>query len=204
MTYVSGTYFHVLKGHWDSLWAHLSRQGIPQDSTLQVAQVFDKTLTPTLSVVNVTDLMIFDNTGSHPHALDEHQFCVLHVVWTKNRPMHFNYHGYPIKLDGLLFGRSGSEKRKSWTSAMNWKGVSCSYIVLCFPGVVPQSTDLHIILSTTLGLHLEWRQLRRHISMYCAKYHLHPFLAFHIFWAEGVIQSWGSFLLIPINRTPLH
>jgi xylulose-5-phosphate/fructose-6-phosphate phosphoketolase len=53
-------------------------------------------------VVNVTDLMILSASGSHPHALSEDAFDAL---FTKNRPVHFNYHGYPIELRGLLFGR---------------------------------------------------------------------------------------------------
>jgi xylulose-5-phosphate/fructose-6-phosphate phosphoketolase len=53
-------------------------------------------------VVNVTDLMILANTGSHPHSLSHEAFKTL---FTENRPVHFNYHGYPIELKGLLFGR---------------------------------------------------------------------------------------------------
>ncbi|KAF7985626.1 hypothetical protein HWV62_2125 [Athelia sp. TMB] len=53
-------------------------------------------------VVNVTDLMILAVQGSHPHALTHGDFDTL---FTKDRPIHFNYHGYPIELKGLLFGR---------------------------------------------------------------------------------------------------
>ena len=53
-------------------------------------------------VVNVTDLMILGPAGSHPHALHD-------VDWdnllTSDRPIHFNYHGYPQELRGLIFGR---------------------------------------------------------------------------------------------------
>ncbi|KAJ5577612.1 Transketolase C-terminal/Pyruvate-ferredoxin oxidoreductase domain II [Penicillium hispanicum] len=53
-------------------------------------------------VVNVTDLMILENEGAHPHALSKQAFDDL---FTADRPVHFNYHGYPPELQGLLFGR---------------------------------------------------------------------------------------------------
>ena len=58
-------------------------------------------------VVNVTDLMILSASGSHPHALREDAFKAL---FTADRPIHFNYHGYPIELKGLLFGRPELER----------------------------------------------------------------------------------------------
>ncbi|KAH6913199.1 phosphoketolase [Coprinopsis sp. MPI-PUGE-AT-0042] len=53
-------------------------------------------------VVNVTDLMILGETGSHPHALDQHAY---ETLFTADKPVHYNYHGYPIELKGLLWGR---------------------------------------------------------------------------------------------------
>lgn len=53
-------------------------------------------------VVNVTDLLILESTGQHPHALSTVEFDNL---FTADRPIHFNYHGYPVELQGLLFGR---------------------------------------------------------------------------------------------------
>ncbi|KZP31650.1 D-xylulose 5-phosphate/D-fructose 6-phosphate phosphoketolase [Athelia psychrophila] len=58
-------------------------------------------------VVNVTDLMILALEGSHPHALTREDFDAL---FTADRPVHFNFHGYPIELKGLLFGRSRLER----------------------------------------------------------------------------------------------
>jgi xylulose-5-phosphate/fructose-6-phosphate phosphoketolase len=55
-----------------------------------------------LRVINVTDLMILENEGTHPHALTTESFDNL---FTPDRPIHFNYHGYPNELQGLLFGR---------------------------------------------------------------------------------------------------
>ncbi|KAF8909774.1 phosphoketolase [Gymnopilus junonius] len=59
-------------------------------------------------VVNVTDLMILANTGFHPHALSEEAF---NTLFTADKPIHFNYHGYPVELKGLLFGRRGLLER---------------------------------------------------------------------------------------------
>ena len=55
-------------------------------------------------VVNVTDLMILGPAGSHPHSLQDADW---ENLLTKDRPIHFNYHGYPQDLRGLIFGRPG-------------------------------------------------------------------------------------------------
>jgi xylulose-5-phosphate/fructose-6-phosphate phosphoketolase len=53
-------------------------------------------------VVNVTDLMILCPYGTHPHALSNDAFRAL---FTEDRHLHFNYHGYPSDIKGLLFER---------------------------------------------------------------------------------------------------
>jgi len=53
-------------------------------------------------VVNVTDLMILGPERSHPHSLTDSSFVNL---FTADRHVLFNYHGYPQELRGLLFGR---------------------------------------------------------------------------------------------------
>jgi xylulose-5-phosphate/fructose-6-phosphate phosphoketolase len=58
-------------------------------------------------VVNVTDLMILENEGLHPHALSNEAFD---AIFTPNKPVHFNYHGYPTELQGLLFGRPNLDR----------------------------------------------------------------------------------------------
>jgi len=61
-------------------------------------------------VVNVTDLMILSPERLHPHALSEEDF---ESLFTKDRAVHINYHGYPAELRGLLFGRPRLEGRVS-------------------------------------------------------------------------------------------
>lgn len=53
-------------------------------------------------VINVTDLFILENEGLHPHALKDEAFD---NMFTEDRPIHFNFHGYAAELKSLLFGR---------------------------------------------------------------------------------------------------
>ena len=80
--------------------------GIGAELTFEVieAAAMLRKIAPTLRVrvVNVTDLMILSHEGLHPHALSHDDFDAL---FTADRPIHFNYHGYANELKGLLFGR---------------------------------------------------------------------------------------------------
>jgi len=80
--------------------------GIGAELTFEVieAAAMLQKLTPNLRirVVNVTDLMVLGLEGTHPHALSHKDFDGL---FTADKPIHFNYHGYAIELKGLLFGR---------------------------------------------------------------------------------------------------
>lgn len=58
-------------------------------------------------VVNVTDLMILEKSTTHPHGLTDEAFDSL---FTHDRPIHFNYHGYANELKGLLFGRPNMDR----------------------------------------------------------------------------------------------
>jgi xylulose-5-phosphate/fructose-6-phosphate phosphoketolase len=53
-------------------------------------------------IVNVTDLMILESETLHPHSLTHDDFDAL---FSSDRPIHFNYHGYSNEIKGLLFGR---------------------------------------------------------------------------------------------------
>ena len=58
-------------------------------------------------VVNVTDLMILKHEGGHPHALSHESFDAL---FTSDRPIHINYHGYPDEIKALIFGRPNLQR----------------------------------------------------------------------------------------------
>lgn len=78
--------------------------------TVKAAELL-RTLCPALGVrvVNVTDLMILLPESRHPHALSRAKFCEL---FTADKPVLFNYHGYATELQGILFGRPGVERMK--------------------------------------------------------------------------------------------
>ncbi|EGN99141.1 hypothetical protein SERLA73DRAFT_168658 [Serpula lacrymans var. lacrymans S7.3] len=82
--------------------------GIGVEVTFEViaAAALLRKLVPNLRVrvVNVTDLMVLGPHGSHPHALSDPDF---NTLFTPDKHIHINYHGYPIEVKGLLFGRPG-------------------------------------------------------------------------------------------------
>jgi xylulose-5-phosphate/fructose-6-phosphate phosphoketolase len=51
--------------------------------------------------------MIVAAETRHPHALGKDKFAEL---FTADKPVLFNYHGYKTELGGLLFGREGLER----------------------------------------------------------------------------------------------
>jgi xylulose-5-phosphate/fructose-6-phosphate phosphoketolase len=53
-------------------------------------------------VVNVTDLLILERDSHHPHGLGQEAFDRL---FTGDRPVVFNFHGYPTAVKQLLFDR---------------------------------------------------------------------------------------------------
>jgi xylulose-5-phosphate/fructose-6-phosphate phosphoketolase len=55
-----------------------------------------------IRVVNVTDLMVLGTATEHPHGLSQEAFVEL---FTADRPVIFNFHGYPGAIRQLLFGR---------------------------------------------------------------------------------------------------
>ncbi|KAF3491707.1 uncharacterized protein GIQ15_01224 [Arthroderma uncinatum] len=80
--------------------------GIGTEVTFEVIQAASilRKLVPELRVrvINVTDLMILGSERSHPHSLSDETFD---SMFTADRPIHVNYHGYETELKGLLFGR---------------------------------------------------------------------------------------------------
>jgi xylulose-5-phosphate/fructose-6-phosphate phosphoketolase len=85
--------------------------GIGAELTFEVVKAAEllRELAPELRVrvVNVTDLMVLETEGLHPHGLTEQDF---ESLFTADRAIHFNYHGYGTELKGLLFGRPGTER----------------------------------------------------------------------------------------------
>lgn len=80
--------------------------GIGTEVTFEVVKAVQllKELVPSLCVrvVNVTDLMVLAAESRHPHSLSHADFI---DMFTAECPVCFNYHGYAVELQGLLFGR---------------------------------------------------------------------------------------------------
>jgi xylulose-5-phosphate/fructose-6-phosphate phosphoketolase len=85
--------------------------GVGVETTFEVIKAAEllQDLAPELRVrvANVTDLMILSTEGVHPHAFTDHDFD---EMFTKDRHIHFNYHGYTTELKGLLFDRPQTER----------------------------------------------------------------------------------------------
>jgi xylulose-5-phosphate/fructose-6-phosphate phosphoketolase len=83
--------------------------GIGDHTTLEVmaaAQILrDELPELRVRVVNVTDLLILEKENLHPHGLDDEMF---EALFTEDRPVIINFHGYPSAVQQLLFSRHGS------------------------------------------------------------------------------------------------
>ncbi len=60
-----------------------------------------------LRVVNVTDLLVIESDSLHPHGLNQEMF---EALFTKEKPVIFNFHGYPSALKQLLFNRGDTAR----------------------------------------------------------------------------------------------
>ncbi|KAF7561590.1 hypothetical protein G7046_g2553 [Stylonectria norvegica] len=82
--------------------------GIGVEVTFEVVKAAEllRALVPDLRVrvVNVTDLMVLMAESRHPHALTQKDFV---EMFTEDKPVCFNYHGYTTELQGLIFGHPG-------------------------------------------------------------------------------------------------
>ena len=80
--------------------------GVGAELTFEVikAAAMLRKMAPSLRVrvMNITDPVILIHEDGHPHALSHEAFKGL---FTSDKPIHFNYHGYPAEIQGLLFGK---------------------------------------------------------------------------------------------------
>lgn len=58
-------------------------------------------------VINVTDLLVLESESLHPHGLNQELFDAL---FTHDRPVIINFHGYPSALKQLLFNRGDAHR----------------------------------------------------------------------------------------------
>jgi xylulose-5-phosphate/fructose-6-phosphate phosphoketolase len=103
-------------GTWD--WASSDKGGEPDVvlacagdtptlETLAAADLIRKHL-PELKVrvVNVVDLMQLQPEGEHPHGLTDEEF---NLIFTRDKPVIFAYHGYPWLIHRLTYRRENHE-----------------------------------------------------------------------------------------------
>jgi xylulose-5-phosphate/fructose-6-phosphate phosphoketolase len=77
---------------------------VPALETLAAADLLRRHL-PELKVrvVNVVDLMRLQPPSEHPHGLSDHEFD---AVFTRDKPIIFAYHGYPLLIHRLTYRRA--------------------------------------------------------------------------------------------------
>ena len=77
---------------------------VPTMETIAAAQLLRQTL-PDLRVrvVNIVDLMRLQDVSAHPHGLTSDEFD---AVFTDNRPVILNFHGYPSLIHQLTYRRT--------------------------------------------------------------------------------------------------
>lgn len=85
--------------------------GIGDDLTNEIMAAADilRNHMPALRVrvVNVTDLLCLENYSKHPHGLTDDMF---NALFTADKPVIFNFHGYTTALAQLLFNRGDTSR----------------------------------------------------------------------------------------------
>lgn len=85
--------------------------GLGDDTTLEVMAAASILLqeVPELRfrMVNVTDLLVLEEDSLHPHGLEQDMF---NALFTGDKPVIFNFHGYPSALQQLLFHRGDTDR----------------------------------------------------------------------------------------------
>ncbi len=98
-----------------------------------------------IRAINVTDLMVLDSQLDHPHGLTENEF---EAIFSLDKPVIFNFHGYPHAVQALLFERpnlerfiiNGYREEGSTTTPLDMmirNGTSRYHLVLQAVGVAP-------------------------------------------------------------------
>ena len=59
-----------------------------------------------IRVVNVVDLMKLQSNHTHPHGMSDEEYD---AIFTKNKPIIFNFHGYPVLIHQLTYKRNNRD-----------------------------------------------------------------------------------------------
>jgi xylulose-5-phosphate/fructose-6-phosphate phosphoketolase len=80
---------------------------VPTLETIAAVQILREQLPEIkVRVVNVVDLMTLQPKSEHPHGLDDKDFDIL---FTKNKPVIFAFHGYPLLIHKLTYRRTNHD-----------------------------------------------------------------------------------------------
>jgi xylulose-5-phosphate/fructose-6-phosphate phosphoketolase len=81
---------------------------VPTIEALAAAKILRDEL-PQLAVrvVNVVDLLVLDSVAGHPHRMDDAEF---ERLFTADRPVIFNFHGYPSAIHQLIYKRANPQR----------------------------------------------------------------------------------------------
>jgi xylulose-5-phosphate/fructose-6-phosphate phosphoketolase len=81
---------------------------VPTIEALAAAKILHEEL-PELAVrvVNVVDLLVLDSVAGHPHRMDDDEF---ERLFTADRPVIFNFHGYPSAIHQLIYKRANPQR----------------------------------------------------------------------------------------------
>jgi xylulose-5-phosphate/fructose-6-phosphate phosphoketolase len=81
---------------------------VPTIEALAAAKTLREEL-PQLAVrvVNVVDLLVLDSVAGHPHRMDDAEF---ERLFTADRPVIFNFHGYPSAIHQLIYKRTNPQR----------------------------------------------------------------------------------------------
>lgn len=137
--------------------------GIGTETTMEIvaaaALLRELAPTTTIRVVNVTDLMILGPSGSHPHALSPDDF---NNLFTKDKPVIVNYHGYVNEIAGLLFGRDGVQGRWEVEGYKEEGTTTTPFMMMVLNGV--SRFDVGGKVAERLGLEKAGEELKRRLE----------------------------------------
>jgi xylulose-5-phosphate/fructose-6-phosphate phosphoketolase len=81
---------------------------VPMIETLAAARLLREEMPElALRVVNVADLLVLESVAGHPHRLDDAEF---NRLFTTDRHVIFNFHGYPSAIHQLIYKRSNPQR----------------------------------------------------------------------------------------------
>jgi xylulose-5-phosphate/fructose-6-phosphate phosphoketolase len=81
---------------------------VPTIEALAAAKILREELPQfSVRVVNVVDLLVLDSVAGHPHRMDDAEF---ERLFTVDRPVIFNFHGYPSAIHQLVYKRANPQR----------------------------------------------------------------------------------------------